>query len=504
MGNTVKLRDLDAAQKAWLATPHGFAKAILGLPIYDRAEPKPAGTCARGGVTYYDIVEGDLQKQILDAIEPPGSRVSALTCNGAGKTSTILTSAILWHMAVFPHSLFVSTAGVYRQLKDQLWPSLEMQAQKFPGWEFKRGSLEIAAPNGSRYKGFVTDDAGKAEGYHGNKNPFYDLQHDKGPLFIAIDEAKSVPDPIFQAVDRCTYQRLLYASSSGLAGGEFYRSQTAAGSPFKRFRIRAADCPHLDHDKNAEIIAKRGLDHPLVRSTIFAEFMSDPEGVVIPLRVILDAMERGPDPQGQGRHAFCDFAAGGDENVIALREGNQIRLVKCWRETNTMAAVGQFILEFRQLNLEPHQITVDADGLGKPMADALAESGWPVNRESNGRQAHDAYSYVNRGAEIWHEGAETLKRREFALPDDEELKGQLCGRRSKVNSRGQLALETKDEMRRRGLASPDRADAVLGAMICGPRQNRETAADDPFAGLIDSLGEQTEIEAEAEMGIHAG
>lgn len=500
----VKVADLTLEQKRYLTSPRGFVKHILKLPLYDDPNRQQVGTCSRGDSHYYDIFRGDTQARVLAAIEPEGSRVSVKTCNGAGKTSTIVAGSILWHLAMFPHSLVVSTAGVHRQVKDQLWPALEMHAHKFEGWNFKRGNLEIVAPNGSRYLGFVTDDAGKAEGYHGNKNPLYDLKHDKGPLMIIIDEAKSVPDGIFGAVDRCTYQRLLYTSSCGFPEGEFYRSHTVNAGLFKTFSIDAGECPHLDHDKNAEVILKRGVDHPLVLSTIFARFMANADGAIVPLEVLEACLRNDTAKQGYGRAAFCDFAAGGDENVLAVAEGNEAKLVKCWREKNTMAAVGQFIVEFRKLGLAPNEIYGDNDGLGKPMVDALHEAGWPINRESNGREAHDSYSYFNRGAEIWYEGAESIRKCEVILPDDEELKAQLTGRKGKPNSKGKLQVESKDEMKRAGRASPDRADAILGAMACQKMTPGRAPAERDFDGFFEGMAAGAEIEIEENLGIYAG
>jgi phage terminase large subunit len=501
------IAEMSAEEKRFLTSCYGFTKGYLGLPVYDTPEPERVGECRdpETGELYYEVYRGDKQKAVLDEIDCHNARVSARTCNGAGKTSTIIAGAILWHMSVHPKSTVVYTTAVYRQLKNQLWPALQVHQPKFEAWDFKRGSMEITAPNRSRFIGFVTDDAGKAEGYHGNKNPLYDLELDDGPLMIIIDEGKSVSDPIFGAIDRCTYQRLLLASSPGFAEGEFHASQTKSGSPFARHVIRAADCPHVDHEKAAELIRKRGIDHPLVRSTIFGEFMADPEGSVIGLTVIERALGDAPQHQGAGRAAYCDYAAGGDENVIALREGNRVTLEKCWREKDTMAAVGMFIREFKRLNLSPEYIWGDNHGLGKVMIDALHESGWPIQRDECGREAYDPRSYANRSAEVWYEGGESLARREWIIPNDEELKAQLCGRKGKPDSKGRLKLESKEEMKRRGLASPDRADAMLGAMMAPVGRVRMSGSgswDEAFQGADED--ESREESLAQSLGIHAG
>ncbi|MGA3267195.1 MAG: hypothetical protein ABSE16_10270 [Verrucomicrobiota bacterium] len=94
----------------------------------------------------------------------------------------------------------------------------------------------------------------------------------------------------------------------------------------------------------------------------------------------------------------------------------------------------------------------------------FAENGWRVRRVNNGATADNPDAYANRGAEIWFEGRTQIERQKIILPNDRELVAQLTTRLGWPNSKGRLELEGKQAMRARGLSSPDRADAVLGAM----------------------------------------
>ena len=479
-------RPMTARERKILVGPYGFAKYFLNLPLYDGAQacpPEPRRCVLDNGTVAYVVDEKtDWQKRTLDALDPAGARVSLRTANGSGKTSTILVAAILWHMAVFPNSLVISTAGVDRQVRAQLWPNLRKHAAKLKGWVFHDSSLTIEAPNGSRYMGFTTDKPERAEGWHG-KDAEADAaarirslaEAHTGPLFIIVDEAKGVPQGIFEAIDRCTFQRLLYCSSPGASDGEFYRSQTSAGYAMTRFVVTAAMCPHADHKKNAETIRKRGLDHPLVRSAIFAEFMTNDQGYVL-TQANLDRIMTAPPPFNNGRDksAFCDFAAGGDENVFADRKGNKAKIVKAWRDTNTMSTVAEFIRLFLAngyTTATAYQIGGDADGLGKPIVDRMAELGWHITPCRNGEVADATVDYYNWGTETWIEGAEQIKRGEViieGLEHDEELKAQLTGRKQSVieggSKAGGMRVESKKEMRERGVSSPDRADALLACL----------------------------------------
>ena len=409
----------------------------------------------------------DWQIRVLRDLNLKESKVAMKAANGSGKTAVVAASAVLWHMMRFPKSLTITTAGVWRQVEDQLWPSLrQYTATLGDGWRVT--SNEIEHQNGSRAIGFSTNDSGKFEGWH--------RQGPSDNLMMIVDEAKTVPDAIYEAIARCQPSRLLIMSSCGGPSGAFYRAFTKEASFWSTHSVTAFDCPHIPKDWIDEQTEKWGIEHPLVRSMIYGEFMDlGSENLVIPYNSVQGCYQSPPVRNKKGRVAFCDFAAGGDENVLCVREGNEILPMKCWKERNTMDAVGRFIMEFRKHGLEADQIYADAGGLGIPMCDALAEAGWVVNRVNNGSRAYDDRHYGNRGAEMWYESARIIEKCEVRLPEDDILVEQLTTRLGKTNSKGKLMLESKDDLRSRGVSSPDRADALVGCLASGGINNSAVA-----------------------------
>jgi hypothetical protein len=81
----------------------------------------------------------------------------------------------------------------------------------------------------------------------------------------------------------------------------------------------------------------------------------------------------------------------------------------------------------------------------------------------------------NKRAEMWGMMREWL--RSAAIPTDRQLKADLIGPTKKPNSAGTIFLEGKKEMKARGLASPDAADAlaVTFAFPVAHRESRDTA-----------------------------
>jgi len=413
--------------------PDVFAEGVLSMQLYPR------------------------QRDVLRAIAPTGSAVSFRSCNEGGKTKRVICAAILWHLAAFPKGQVISTSGSYRQIKDQLLPSLHGYSNRFPGWSFLHTPRIETESINCFWEGFSTNDAGKFEGHHADTD---------APLFIIVDEAKTVKDDIFQAIERCKPTRLLIASSPGYAEGEFYRSQTTKQQFYKTFVQRAADCPHWKAEDIAKLRSKWGADHALFKSMVEADFMESVADAVIDLKALEDLMADPPNHKPGDRKAFCDFAWGGDgdENALALRDGNRVTIESTFRADNLHAICGRFIADFSRLGLKPQEIDGDEGGGGKLICDQLQSMGWRINRVNNGEAPKYSDHYANHAAEMWFDGAQQIARREVILPDDDDLRGQMLDRKRVVHAKGKLAVESKRDMKARGAPSPDRADAVFGCM----------------------------------------
>jgi phage terminase large subunit len=419
--------------------PMGFATHTLGLSLYA------------------------WQDEVLHWYENPHQRTlgALVTPNGAGKSSGVVAALALWWASNHVRGRVVITTKDAKQLDQQLLPALERHRPKFGHWKWVTSPYtEISTGNGGRIVAFTTNDAGRAEGWHKEND-------DEGPLLIIVDEAKSVEDRIFQAIDRCTFNSLLYVSSPGPMLGPFYNAFTRDAALFRRRTVSLAECPHIPNARVEGIIAKYGRDHPLTKSSVFGEFMNQDaaSAFVFALSDVQRAVRATPAPRSRDRSAFCDFAAGGDENVLAIRHGTQVEIAAAWRDANTHASVNRFTLEFKKAGLAPHEIFADDGGLGRPMVDSLWAAGWEINRVNFGSRPFDPI-YENRGAEMWHETAASLHRGELVLPADDLLIAQLTTRKCKVTSIGKLGLESKADLLQRGGTSPDRADALCGAWAC--------------------------------------
>lgn len=440
------------------------------------------------------------QKECLIALHSPGSLVSFCSCNGGGKTTEVIVTAIVAHLVLCRGKVIV-TSGSYAQLKDQLMPSLKCYDGKM-GLRVLEDRIETVNPNCFMHA-ISTNDSGKFEGHHGSE---------ESPLLLIYDESKTVKNMFFEAGDRCRlprkHCRILYASSTGFAQGVFYLSQTdkSFGLTHPPIRQKASECPHISSEEIEGIRLKWGKDHPLTKSMLDCEFMPFVQGAIVQLNE-LDALLADPPQFVQGeRKLFFDAAwsesGAGDETCLASRNGNRIRIESCFRERGLHATAGRLVSEFVRLGLRQDEADIiegDNGGEGSLLIDQLHAMGWRVGRCNNGDKPRYNDRYGNLVSEMWVDGAMDITQRKFILPSDTDLYGQMLNRRLVPNNKGLLVIESKQAMRdpnREGGAvrcSPDRADAVFGAMA---RLNRVKPAIFGTAARESWRPSQTEISDE--------
>lgn len=406
-----------------------------------------------------------------------GARVSLVTPNESGKTSGVIPVLGLSFMAAFPGAQVVSTAGVERQIKKQLWPCLRSAVGRYPRWQITE-DLKIKAPSvrgipGSEWEAFTTKDPEYAEGFHPRWVRDEDGNAVYCPLMIIIDEAKSFDNPEMMRtfVNRCDPDILLMASTPGSDSGPFYDSFHKDRHLWDCVEVTWKDCPHLrvgvKLEKRVQLIQELGENHPFVLSWVFGQFSRRGE------RLIFDNMDdvslamSSQIPWKRGRRSVSmDFSGGGDEQVFCWGVGNRIMPLEIFHEPDSVKLAEEFVRKLKGLGVEGSQITADNGGLGKVVIDVLEARGFPgIKRYMSNDKARRDDLYQYRVTEDHYELRERLLRRSLVLPLDEKLKDQMRKRRYLIrNEENLIQIEPKEKLRNRGESSPDRLDAVV--MLC--------------------------------------
>jgi hypothetical protein len=149
---------------------------------------------------------------------------------------------------------------------------------------------------------------------------------------------------------------------------------------------------------------------------------------------------------------------GKDETVLCLRSGTKIILLMAWRVPDARGVVAAALMPFKG---RIQKLNVDSAGIGYHMVTHLRDLGFPVTEVNVGWAASDREKYVNLKAELYWALRLRLETGDIAGLKDEKAIAQLASIRYSHNSRGQIVIESKDEAKKRGVKSPDRAEAVM-------------------------------------------
>lgn len=417
---------------------------------------------------YLNITPYRWQAECLEAARHRGARVALVAANGSGKTAAVNVGLLLWWLYRYPKGRAVVTSGSWAQIKTQLWPNLKMHEHTFSylfGWKF--GSIDtISTPQGGFIRAISTDDSGRAEGYHQNLSA-------GSPLLLMVDEAKSVKEDIFNAFNRCTPTCTILTSSPGKPSGTFYQAFRRNKKLWHTVHVTAFDCPHIKPERIELARQLYGENHPVFRSMILGEFTEGDEAMMIPRHLLERALAHPCKARSGTRTVAVDWAAGGDETVLAERNGNQLRILWKDREKDTVKAAQRVVEECKRRGIEKGRVWGDVCGIGLSiMQSAQHYQGWKFKAFNGGEQVSDKVKktqFLNLNAYAWHLLRQALERGEVCFPNglDEVTIEQLCDRYLEWNNKGLIKLERKEDLKARGLKSPDRADALVMAWYGG-------------------------------------
>ncbi len=407
--------------------------------------------------------------------------VSVRSGQGVGKTS-LEAWVVIWFLCCRPNPKVVCTAPTRQQLHDVLWAEVAKWLEGSMVKNLLKWTKTKIYMIGHEQRWFATArTATKPENMQGF--------HEDYMLFI-VDEASGVADPIMEAIDGTLSgpeNKLLMCGNPTRTSGYFYRSHHQNRGDFRTHKVSSRDSKRTNR-KNIERLEKQyGQDSDVVRVRVDGEFPRAEPDTFIPLELAEAAAVREvyvrilDEDTGEWSQPIPDTAEieigvdvarfGDDETVIVPRIGLMVPFIRTYTKQDTMVTAGWAISAAKELMRTYGRprctIKVDDDGVGGGVTDRIRE----VVREEglyidvidchNGGKADDHDHYDNWGTEAWANIRELLQAGEIQIPNDEDLIGQLSTRKYTVTSKGRVILESKKDMKKRGLRSPDRADALV-------------------------------------------
>lgn len=399
-------------------------------------------------------------------------RVSIRSGHGTGK-SAFMAWAVLWFMACYFPCKIPCTAPTAHQLNDVLWAEIakwhRQLKQRIPhigeafGWTSERFHL-IESPN----EAFAVARTARPE------NPEA-LQgfHSENILFL-IDEASGVPEVVFQVAEGALSTEgafVVMAANPTREDGYFHSSHHKMRDRWAALHWDGEESPMVSQQYVDDMRKKYGVDSPIYQVRVKGNFATAADGV-IPLHLCESAINRDVAQFGKMIWGLDVARFGDDSTALAKRYGNkQYEPTKEWFGKDTMQVAGLIKHEYECSTIKPVAINVDVIGIGAGVVDRLKELGLPVRgiNVAEAPSVKDAYSRMRD--ELWFAGRDWLAGLDVALCEDDALIAELTTLKYSILSNGKIKVESKDEAKKRGIASPNRADAWLMTFAGGANQN---------------------------------
>jgi hypothetical protein len=294
-------------------------------------------------------------------------------------------------------------------------------------------------------------------------------------VLLILDEAAGVHQDIWtQARTQMANEgsAMLVIGNPDDPASEFARV-CAPGSPWRVIHIDGLGSPNFTGEEIPEKIARQlispawerdmahrfGEGSPIYCSKVRGLFPEESEDALIPLAQIRAAQDRFENAPAKAETLGVDVARfGNNETVIVARAGGIAWIVSRARKEDTMRTVGRIKLAREELSAST--VIVDVIGVGGGVVDRLKEDRVPVTPFIAGEAAKDPARFANAKAEANWRLRERFEDGEITICRDEDLLAQLSGIRYGIDSSQRIRIESKEDARSRGVASPDIADAL--------------------------------------------
>jgi len=392
-------------------------------------------------------------------------RLVIRSANAVGKSWTAAQAVVLFATHFRP-AVVVTTAPTFRQVRDIIWREIRKTWRAALNRGYRLGEEPLQTtwrpdPN-VLVTGIAVPDWATAnlQGLH--------AEH----VLVVVDEAQGLSWDVWTALQtllRGQFSYLLMIGNPTVPEGPFY--EAFRDPHFAKMSISALECPNVVEGKIVtpglvtkedveEIRQRYGEDSWEWKVWVLGEFAERSEEVLVALSWVEKAGLR--SKPGEGRvEVGADIARyGGDHTVFVARKGGCAFALQECPPGSTMETAGRLIAFARKVKAE--LIKVDVTGVGAGVVDRLKEQGYPLVGVEFGGRPIERDRFENKSAEMWWNLAEMLQKGEAWGPvfKDRNVVRDLTGRKYSYTSSGRVKLESKEQMRKRGVPSPDWGDAV--------------------------------------------
>ncbi len=411
-------------------------------------------------------------------------RTIVKACHASSKTFTA-AEAVLWWITRFKDGIAITTAPTWTQVERLMWGEIKkaVQGSRQQWPEVKRTEIRISDNNYAF--GLSTNEGVRFQGWHGK-------------ILIVIDEALGLRADIMEAIEGIRAGgdvRVLALLNPTMSGGPFYDAFTDHRMGWSTFTIDGLDSPNtidcgatpddrlhriveageagdedfLNDNPRPYLITRKyiyekyrewGETSPMWEARVRGQFPTFGESTLYALAWLersrmLDVREF---YQGLVQVGIDVAGPGEDETVVTVKQSATVLKQLFFADKDPR---GKVVMALAEYGPRVEYVNVDSTGLGFFFGHHIKDQGYKVNFLNAQDPAAEPLRFANLKSEIAWNLREQLEAGHVAGIRDETTISQLSTLQWRPDNRGRIEVESKDELRERGLRSPDRAESLM-------------------------------------------
>jgi hypothetical protein len=413
--------------------------------------------------------------------------------HGVGK-STLVAWLVLWAMSTATDTRGVVTANTETQLKTKTWVELAKWYRLFIGRQlFRMEATALFSMDPDRAKTWRCDMVAWSER---NPEAFAGLHNQGRRVFMIFDEASAIPAIIWETasgfLSDANTERLWFVFGNPTKSTGRFRETFTEDSGWHTTQVDAREISFTNKKQIAAWERAYGEDSDYFRIRVRGVFPRSGESEFISAAVVAEAQARDAGSQRFDPLIIgVDVARfGDDESVLVVRKGRDARSIPAQRlrGLDTMQLASR-VVELAQ-SLRADAVFVDGGGVGGGVVDRCRQLRMAVHDVQFGSRADrsdfvtEGERYANKRAEMW--GALRAWLVTGAIEDSQDLRDQLVGPTYSFSGKDEIQLERKADMRARGVASPDWADALALTFAYPVMTNLDAGHEGPHRPLVEA------------------
>jgi hypothetical protein len=455
-----KVSDIERLWVSWKENPLKFVKEALNVTSVSQQQEAALEELRR--LVFCKIKKSEDAKLNKEE-ERYASKIGISIMSGKGTGKDAWTSwVVAWFLCCFPNPKIACTAPTKHQLKDILWAEISKwlrgsEIKDFLVWQSDKvfwkesgGKEWFAVARTTNVKGSQEEQAATLAGFH------------EDYMCLIVDEASDVPNAVFSPLEstltgKCNFAIVIFNPnhSSGYAIDTQFKDR----AHWIPIRWNAEDSERVAKSSIEFKQKKYGRDSNYFRITVLGlPPLADPN-VLIPWDWVMQCVDLEMEALDDDPEVFgLDVGGGGDPSILLRRKGPRVISLDEMNTHESEVLIGWVIR--RVLDAEADLLMVDSIGIGWGVAGHLRTrlDRVKVTDVNVSESASDDERFAGLRDELWWSVRELFEARLISIPNDDVLIGELTT--IKYVELPKIKVESKRDMKKRGLMSPNRADAL--------------------------------------------